>query len=106
MITLTDLAVQKINELIKAEKAEGKALRIFVEAGGCSGFSYGFTFDEKTQDDQAWPYDGFELVVDPMSINYLDGARVDYVDGLHGAGFKIENPNAKGSCGCGSSFDV
>ncbi|MBI1852051.1 MAG: iron-sulfur cluster insertion protein ErpA [Planctomycetes bacterium] len=106
MLTLTDLAVEKVNELIKSEKAEGKALRVFVEAGGCSGFSYGFTFDDKSADDQVVTYDGFELVVDPNSLSYLDGAKVDYVDGLHGAGFKIENPNAKGSCGCGSSFNV
>ncbi len=106
MITLTDVAVEKVNELLKTEKAEGKALRIFVEAGGCSGFSYGFTFDEKTPDDQAWPYNGFELVVDPFSLSYVDGANVDFIDGLHGAGFKIENPNSKGSCGCGSSFNV
>jgi iron-sulfur cluster assembly accessory protein len=106
MVTLTDLAVQKVNELIQSEKAEGKALRIFVEAGGCSGFSYGFTFDDKSADDQVMACNGFEVIIDPYSITYLEGAKIDYVDGLHGAGFKIDNPNSHGTCGCGSSFNV
>lgn len=108
MITITETAAQKIKDIIVEEQQEGKALRLYVEGGGCSGFQYGFAFDEKRDDDEVFPQEsfGFSLLVDPMSLNYLAGARIDFVEGLQGAGFKIENPNASGSCGCGSSFSA
>ena len=95
--------------MIAQEKSlEGKALRIFVEGGGCSGLQYGFTFDDRHEGDMEVPYEGFKVLIDPKSGNYVQGSVVDFVvgDGLHGSGFKIENPNAKGSCGCGTSFTV
>jgi len=106
MITLTDNAVNKIREIMDAENQAGKSLRIYVEGGGCSGFQYGFQFDSSRPGDESRAFDGFELLVDPFSNNYLDGAQVDYVDGLDGAGFRINNPNATGSCGCGHSFSA
>jgi iron-sulfur cluster assembly accessory protein len=104
MVTLTDNAVTKIGAIMMQEKQEGKGLRIYVEGGGCSGFQYGFAFDDPRDDDDVAEYPGFKLLVDPFSLTYLDGADVDYVDGLDGAGFRINNPNAAGSCGCGKSF--
>ncbi len=108
MITITETAAQKIKEVIVEEQQQGKSLRLYVEGGGCSGFQYGFAFDEAKEGDEVFAQDafGFSLVVDPMSMNYLLGARIDFVEGLHGAGFKIENPNATGKCGCGSSFSA
>ncbi len=108
MITITETAAQKIKDIIVEEKQEGKDLRIYVEGGGCSGFQYGFAFDDKKEGDEIFPQSefGFNLLVDPMSMNYLLGSKIDYVEGLHGAGFKIENPNATGRCGCGSSFSA
>jgi iron-sulfur cluster insertion protein len=108
MITITDTAATKIKEIIVEEKQEGKDLRIYVEGGGCSGFQYGFAFDDKKDGDEVFSQEGFgfNLLVDPMSMNYLVGSRIDYVEGLHGAGFKIENPNATGRCGCGNSFSA
>jgi iron-sulfur cluster insertion protein len=106
MITITATAAQKIKDIMVEEEQQGKSLRLYVEGGGCSGFQYGFAFDDKKDDDEVFAQDGFgfDLLVDPMSMSYLSGARIDYVEGLHGAGFKIENPNATGKCGCGSSF--
>ena len=108
MITITETAAQKIKDIIVEEQQEGKALRLYVEGGGCSGFQYGFSFDDPRADDEVFPQEafGFSLLVDPMSLNYLTGAQIDFVEGLHGAGFKIENPNASGRCGCGSSFSA
>ncbi|MBI4436101.1 MAG: iron-sulfur cluster assembly accessory protein [Candidatus Omnitrophica bacterium] len=109
MLTLTDNAQKRVREIITQDKSlEGKALRVLVEGGGCSGMSYGFTFDERHEGDTEVPYEGFKVLVDPQSGTYLQGSIVDYVvgDGLHGSGFQIQNPNAKGSCGCGSSFTV
>jgi iron-sulfur cluster insertion protein len=108
MITITDTAATKIKEIIVEEKQEGKDLRIYVEGGGCSGFQYGFAFDDKKDGDEVIAQEGFgfNLLVDPMSMNYLLGSKIDYVEGLHGAGFTIENPNATGRCGCGSSFSA
>lgn len=108
MITITPTAAQKIHDIMVEEEQEGKDLRLYVEGGGCSGFQYGFAFDDRRDDDEVLPQEGFgfNLLVDPMSMNYLSGASIDYVEGLHGAGFKIENPNATGRCGCGSSFSA
>ena len=85
--------------------SENKPLRVFVQGGGCSGFQYGFTFDEKKADDNVIEQDGITVLVDPQSATYLRGAKVNYVEDFRGAGFSVENPNATGgSCGCGKSF--
>ena len=106
MIIVQPNAVKKVKELL-AEEAEGTKLRIFVQGGGCSGFSYGFTFDEEVkEDDFTVELDGVQLLVDSMSSQYLQGAEVDYVETLAGSNFSIKNPNAQTSCGCGSSFSV
>jgi iron-sulfur cluster insertion protein len=82
-------------------------LRVYIQGGGCSGFQYGFTFDEKVQDgDTEVTKDGVKLLIDPMSMQYLTGAEIDYTEGLQGAQFVIRNPNASTTCGCGSSFSV
>jgi iron-sulfur cluster assembly accessory protein len=105
MITLTDAAVSRIKGIIQeTPDASGKVLRLFVEGGGCAGFQYGFAFDDKKEGDSVTAHDGFELAIDPASLNYLNGTSIDYVESLEGAGFKIENPNASGGCGCGKSF--
>jgi iron-sulfur cluster insertion protein len=106
MVNLTESAVGKVNEIIAQENQAGKALRIYVEGGGCSGFQYGFQFDEARTGDEIVGFRGFQLLVDPFSMNYLQNSTVDYVDGLYGAGFRITNPNASGSCGCGNSFSA
>ena len=101
MITLTESAQKRIQELLTQDKSlEGKALRVFVEEGGCSGMQYGFTFDDRKEGDTEVPYEGFRLVIDSQSAPYLKGTTIEFVDGggLHGSGFKIQNPNAKGSC--------
>ena len=107
MISLKPSAVEKIRDLIAEENNPDLKLRIFVQGGGCSGFSYGFTFDEMVnEDDFDLDFQGVHLLVDSMSNQYLDGAEVDYVEELMGSQFKISNPNAATSCGCGSSFSV
>jgi len=105
MITLTDSAVAQIREL-QAEKAtEGQVLRILVEAGGCSGFEYGMSFDDQKDDDQLFESNGIKFLVDSTSLEYLDGSVVDFDDGLTGKGFEVRNPNASSTCGCGRSFN-
>ena len=105
-INITDSAVKKILSLT-ANEDDGVKLRLSVSGGGCSGFQYGFTFDEKVQDgDAEIAKCGVKLLVDPMSIQYLRGAEIDYQEGLEGAQFIIKNPNAKTTCGCGSSFST
>jgi iron-sulfur cluster assembly protein/iron-sulfur cluster insertion protein len=105
MIKLTDKAVAKIREL-EAEKATAhQRLRIFVEAGGGSGFEYGMSFDEKKADDHELEDNGVAFLMDPTSLEYLDGSVVDFDDGLSGKGFDIQNPNASSTCGCGRSFN-
>ncbi len=105
MITLTEPAQDRIRTIIRdTPDARGKVLRLFVEGGGCSGFQYGFTFDDKQADDTIVPHEGFEVAIDPRSAQYLAGVKIDWVETLQGAGFKIENPNATGGCGCGKSF--
>lgn len=103
----TDNAVNKVKELIVEEGNPDLKLRVFVTGGGCSGFQYGFTFDEVANDDDtALQKDGVTLLVDPMSYQYLVGAEIDYSEGLEGSQFVIKNPNASSTCGCGSSFSA
>lgn len=105
MISLTDSAVKQIG-ILQAEKAEeGQLLRIFVEAGGCSGFEYGMSFDEKKEGDTVLESNGVSFLIDATSLEYLDGSEVDFDDGLSGKGFDIRNPNASSTCGCGRSFN-
>lgn len=106
-LKFTDTAAGKVKELIEEENNESLMLRVFISGGGCSGFQYGFTFDEKTTDgDTIIERGGVKLLVDPMSIQYLTGAEIDYTEGLEGAQFVIRNPKAATTCGCGSSFSV
>ena len=105
MITLTDTAATKVKDLIEAEGEPNLALRVAVRPGGCSGFSYEMFFDtDVADDDNLVDYSGVRVVVDSSSAELLKGATLDYKDGLQGAGFAIENPNAQRSCGCGKSF--
>jgi iron-sulfur cluster assembly protein/iron-sulfur cluster insertion protein len=105
VITLTDTASTKVKELIAQEGEEGLMLRVAVRPGGCSGFSYEMFFDsEREADDLTADYEGVTVVVDPSSAQLLDGASLDFKDGLQGAGFAINNPNAQRTCGCGQSF--
>ena len=105
MITLTDTAAKKVKELVEAEGNSELALRVAVRPGGCSGFSYDMFFDSDfAADDQKADYDGVKVVVDSASLQYLNGASLDYKEGLMGAGFTINNPNTTRSCGCGQSF--
>ena len=107
MITITESAKTKILDLLAEEGNPDLALRTFVQGGGCSGMSYGFTFDEITnEDDFEVPLEKFKVLVDSMSMQYLQGASIDYKDDLQGSQFVITNPNAQTTCGCGSSFTV
>ena len=107
VLVFTDSAANKVKALIEDEKNPNLNLRVFITGGGCSGFQYGFTFDEKIQDgDSEIEKCGVKLLVDPMSVQYLRGAEIDYQEGLEGAQFVIKNPNAKTTCGCGSSFST
>ncbi|MES2662435.1 MAG: iron-sulfur cluster insertion protein ErpA [Pseudomonadota bacterium] len=106
-LVLTERAASKVNRLIEQEKNPSLKLRVYVTGGGCSGFSYGFKFDEELiEGDTCIERDGVALIVDPMSIQYLQGATVDYSEGLMGSRFVVENPNAATTCGCGSSFSI
>ncbi|MCL5979539.1 MAG: iron-sulfur cluster insertion protein ErpA [Gammaproteobacteria bacterium] len=107
ILTLTTSAAEKIKSLIAEEGSDDLKLRVFVTGGGCSGFQYGFTFDENVNegDTEVEQY-GVTLLVDPMSYQYLAGAEIDYSEGLEGAQFVIKNPNATTTCGCGSSFSA
>ena len=104
MLTLTERAVGKINDIISEEAQAGKGLRVYVEGGGCSGFMYGFEFDDTREGDNVISLDGFRLYVDPFSASHLQGSVIDFTDGLNGKGFQVQNPNATGTCGCGQSF--
>ena len=107
MINVSPTAATKINELLAEEGKAGSGLRVFVQGGGCSGLQYGFEFDEVVQDgDTCVENLGVKLLVDPMSVQYLTGAEIDYREGLEGAQFVIRNPNATTTCGCGSSFSA
>ncbi|AWV08501.1 iron-sulfur cluster insertion protein ErpA [Marilutibacter maris] len=106
-LTFTSAAAAKVRELIAEEGNPALKLRVYIQGGGCSGFQYGFEFDEdRAEDDLAVETDGVTLLVDPLSLQYLMGAEVDYTESLHGAQFVIRNPNAKTTCGCGSSFSA
>jgi iron-sulfur cluster insertion protein len=106
-LIFTDAAAHKVRELIDEEDNPALKLRVYISGGGCSGFQYGFTFDEqRAEDDLALEKDGVTLVVDPLSLQYLMGAEIDYTESLSGAQFVIRNPNAKTTCGCGSSFSI
>ena len=107
MISVTDSAVEKIRDILAEENNPKLKLRMFVQGGGCSGFSYGFTLDEDTaEDDYDVEANGVHVLVDAMSLQYLNNATVDYKDELMGSQFVIKNPNAVSTCGCGSSFGV
>lgn len=106
-VDVTEVASTKMFEILESEQMVGKGVRVYVEGGGCSGFQYGFAFDEARDTDFRLPMkQGFDVLVDSFSMNYLRGATVDFVDTIEGSGFKISNPNATGTCGCGSSFAV
>lgn len=107
MITITESAKAKIKDILAEENNPNINLRVFVQGGGCSGFSYGFTLDEeKTEDDWDFDLDGVKVLVDNMSGQYLAGATIDYKEELMGSSFTINNPNATTTCGCGSSFSI
>ena len=106
-IAFTDAAARKVQELILGEGNPDLKLRVYISGGGCSGFQYGFSFDEEqAEDDIAVENDGMTLLIDPLSFQYLMGAEVDYAESLAGAQFVIRNPNASTTCGCGSSFSI
>ena len=106
-VGLTDRAVAQLQHLIADEDNPEMKLRVYVTGGGCAGFQYGFSFDEQAaEDDTAIERDGVTVIIDPLSYQYLAGAEVDYVEGLEGARFVINNPNAETTCGCGSSFSI
>jgi iron-sulfur cluster assembly accessory protein len=107
LVHITPVAAQKVNEIRSTEAIEPNfALRLRVVGGGCAGFSYDLYFDEVTEVDRAFDIQGVRVTVDEMSLMYLVGTEIDYVEGLQGAGFKFNNPNVKSTCGCGSSFSV
>jgi iron-sulfur cluster insertion protein len=107
LLSLTDAAVEKVKHFASTmADSAGKPLRIFIQGGGCSGFQYGFTFDEKRENDTVIETGGIQVVVDPQSATYLKDAKVDYVEDFRGAGFSVTNPNATGGCGCGKSFNA
>ena len=105
LVSLTPKATDKLREVLSKQDRQDLALRVYVTPGGCSGFSYGMTFADSTEDDDAIiEHDGVRVVVDPMSAMYLKGSEIDFVDALMGGGFALRNPNAVSSCGCGQSF--
>jgi iron-sulfur cluster assembly protein len=104
-VSLTEAAAGRVRSLIEEKNLEGHALRVFVSGGGCSGLQYGMALEGQPREtDLRYTFDGIDVVIDPQSINYLYGATIDYIDDLMGGGFKIDNPNAVSSCGCGQSF--
>jgi iron-sulfur cluster assembly accessory protein len=106
-VTLTDKAAEKIHDLLgSAGDAEAQALRVAVRGGGCSGFQYALALDQRKDDDHVFEHQGVSVVVDKVSMQFVFGSEVDYVDGLQGAGFTVNNPNVVAACGCGSSFQV
>jgi iron-sulfur cluster assembly protein len=108
MITLTDKGAEKVREFLDAQSAvaETAGLRVGVRGGGCSGFQYALAFDEQRSGDRVFQDKGIRLLVDSQSLPYVEGSTIDFVDGLQGAGFKVDNPNVIAACGCGSSFRV
>ena len=107
MISITNLAAEKVKEIATSEGLHGQGLRLRVIGGGCAGFQYDLYFEETPTDlDERFQSNGIELFIDPLSFQYLDGTEIDFVDGPHGSGFKFGNPNVSSTCGCGSSFNV
>ena len=106
MLTVTDSAVQQLQTLVREQNDPAKGLRIFVEKGGCAGMQYGMSLDVPQADDRLFERGGVKVIVDPASAGFLEGCTVDYADDLAGAGFRIQNPNAVRSCGCGTSFET
>ena len=108
MIHLTTVAAEKVKGILEQEKANipQGGLRVYVQGGGCSGFQYGMVLDEAAEGDEVFEVSGVKVIVDPMSLRYLEGAEVDYKDDLMGGGFAIKNPNATSTCGCGHSFQA
>ena len=107
VVTLTESAAEHIKTVLAGDNENaGKTLRVFVEGGGCSGMQYGMVFDEKRDDDVSAEFHGVSVLVDPFSADYLRGSVIDFKDELNGGGFKISNPNARQSCGCGKSFEA
>ena len=107
LLSLTDAAVEKVKFFATSmPDSQGKPLRIFVQGGGCSGFQYGFQFDEKRDDDNVIEQGGITVLVDPQSATYLKDCTVNYIEDFRGAGFSVENPNSTGGCGCGKSFQA
>ena len=107
MVTFTESATKAVRGFLEKDTSlKGKALRMFVQGGGCSGFQYGFTFSSKEEGDEVTKLGELDVVIDPMSLPYLDGCQVDWVDSLQGSGFTVKNPNSKGNCGCGHSFSA
>jgi len=106
-ISLTDVAAAKIGELLGGQEgSQDQALRVAVRGGGCSGFQYALAFDRAKDDDHVFEVDGVAVIVDKVSMQFVFGSEVDYVEGLQGAGFQVNNPNVVAACGCGSSFQV
>ncbi|MEM9691618.1 MAG: iron-sulfur cluster insertion protein ErpA [Myxococcota bacterium] len=107
MISITEKAASKVHEIASEEGLQGQGLRLRVIGGGCAGFNYDLYFeDEPTSMDEEFVHQGVKMYVDPLSYQYLDGTEIDFVEGLHGSGFKFNNPNVTSTCGCGSSFSV
>ncbi len=107
MVTLTDIAAEKVRTFLNGQSAEGEVgLRVGVRGGGCSGFQYALALDNQKEDDHVFDYEGIRLIVDPASMRYVDGSTVDYTESLMGSGFEVNNPNVVASCGCGSSFRI
>ena len=107
MVTLTDFAAEKVTQFLATQEAGDDAgLRVGVRGGGCSGFQYALALDEAKDDDHVFDHDGIRLLVDPASLQYVDGSQVDFTESLMGSGFEVNNPNVVAACGCGSSFRV
>ncbi|MEA3212165.1 MAG: iron-sulfur cluster assembly protein [Chthoniobacter sp.] len=106
MINVTDSAFQQLQTIVREQDDQTKGLRIFVESGGCAGMQYGMSLDHAEAGDELFEKDGVKVIVDPQSLEFLRGSTVDYADDLAGTGFRIQNPNAVRSCGCGTSFEA
>jgi iron-sulfur cluster assembly accessory protein len=104
IVTLSAAAAEQVRSILASEESETLALRVYVAGGGCSGLQYGMALDDPMEDDVLVNYDGIRVVVDPESLRFIEGAEIDYVNSLMGAGFTVNNPNAVSSCGCGHSF--